>query len=220
MKKILIMAIAAFTIAFTSNAQTQRQIDPAKKEVRDHSRKMQYASLELTQAQKDQLKKMREANKVQKEAIKNDNALTEAQKSEKMKSLHKSQKKGMNSLLTKEQKDKMQMQRKSNSSKKGLHSQRGKSAMANLDLTPAQKDQFKKMRDDHKVQRDAIKNDKNLSDVQRGEKMKELNKSQKVKMNTILTKEQQQKMKAQRKDHNMKGNKMHGHRKNSAPAVS
>ena len=220
MKKILLMAVAAFTIAFTSNAQTQGQGNSSQREVRDHSRKMQYANLELTQAQKDQLKQMREANKANIMAIKSDKSLTEAQKSEKIKAMHKSQRNGMKSVFTKEQKEKMQAQRKDQSSKKGVRNQSRKSSLANLDLTQVQKDQLKKMKEATKVQKEAIKKDPNLSEAQKGEKMKELHKSQKEKMNTVLTKNQQEKMKTLRKDHKMKGKGMRGHKKSGTSMVS
>lgn len=220
MKKLLLMAVAAFTIAFTANAQTQRQSDPSQKEVREQSRKSQFANLEMTQAQKDQMKKMREENQIQRDAIKNDKSLTEAQKSEKMKALHKSHKDGMNSILTQEQKEKMKTQMKNNPSQKGVREHNRKSQHANLDLTQAQKDQMKKMREENKVQRDAIKNDQNLTEAQKSEKMKALHKSHKDGMSTILTKEQKEKMKTQRQDHKMKGKKMHQQKMNRTPDAS
>jgi Spy/CpxP family protein refolding chaperone len=69
-------------------------------------------NLDLTQAQKDQLSKMRTDSKGQKESIRNDQSLTKAQKKEKMQSLMKDQQEKFKSVLTKEQVEKMESARK------------------------------------------------------------------------------------------------------------
>lgn len=96
-----------------------------------------------------------------------------------------------------------QVERKADPSQKvqraDAHKKDGK-MMKDLNLTQEQKDQMKAFHQSMKQQRDAIKNDASLSQEQKKQKMQELNKTQKEKMNSILTTEQQQKMKTERKE--------------------
>ena len=68
--------------------------------------------LNLTQAQKDQLSKMRTDVKTQMESIRNDQSLTQDQKKEKIHSLKKDQQQKYKSVLTKEQLDKVETAKK------------------------------------------------------------------------------------------------------------
>lgn len=65
-----------------------------------------------------------------------------------------------------------------------------------LNLTSDQKSQMKALHESNKQQRDAIKNDASLTDDQKRAKMKDLQKSQSDKFNSILTPDQQAKRKA------------------------
>ena len=85
-----------------------------------------------------------------------------------------------------------------------------------LNLTADQKSQMKTLHQDMKQQREAIMNDQSLTSDQKKEKMKDLRKSQSEKMNTILTPDQQAKMKELRKQR-MKDHKMN-HKMQSAKA--
>ena len=68
--------------------------------------------LNLTQAQKDQLSKMRTDVKGQMQSIRNDQSLTQDQKKEKLHSLKKDQHQKFKSVLTKEQLDKLDLAKK------------------------------------------------------------------------------------------------------------
>ncbi len=85
--------------------------------------------------------------------------------------------------------------------------------MAQLNLNADQKTQMKALHQDMKQQRDAVMNDQTLTADQKKQKMKELRKAQSEKMNSILTPDQQAKMKELRKQ-KMKNHKMnHGMKK-------
>lgn len=75
-----------------------------------------------------------------------------------------------------------------------------KNNYSNLNLSQDQKGKLKGVLQDSKQQREAIKNDASLSDVQRGAKMKQLKEDQKQKVNEILTPEQRNQAKENRKD--------------------
>lgn len=88
--------------------------------------------------------------------------------------------------------------------------------MNELNLTADQKTQMKTVHQDMKQQREAIMNDQSLTSDQKKEKMKDLRKSQSEKVNTILSPDQQSKMKEMRKQR-MKNHKMNaGMKKSSA----
>ena len=95
------------------------------------------------------------------------------------------------------------------------HFKRG-DMMTQLNLNADQKTQMKALHQDMKQQRDAIMNDQTLTADQKKQKMKELRKTQSEKMNSILTPDQQAKMKELRKQ-KMKNHKMnHGKKKSQA----
>lgn len=210
MKRILLMAVAAFVITSTSHAQVEKSKDTTQKVMRHKAPRQEYARLNLNQAQKDQLQKIRQENMQERKAIRSDASLTEQQKADKMKALSKSEAEKRNSILTSEQKQKIkvsQKDRKTENRKAGMKGNKSKmqkvkrpSGMNSLSLTDAQKDQMQSIRKENIEQRKAIQNDGSLTREQKAAKMKALNQSQNEKMNSIFTPEQLDKMKNTRKD--------------------
>ncbi|HSV11408.1 MAG TPA: hypothetical protein VLI68_11590 [Hanamia sp.] len=107
MKKLFLIAIAGLLFAATGNAQVKRnssQSQTVQSDSTHHFRKgSMMNNLNLTADQKAKMKELRENGKQQREAISNDASLTQDQKKEKMKELHKTQSDKMNSILTPEQ---------------------------------------------------------------------------------------------------------------------
>ncbi len=201
MKKLLAIALSFSLFALTANAQVSRKSNEHNKVQRDshHKNGNMMKDLNLSEAQKTQLKESRESAKQQMEAIKNDASLSQDQKKVKMQELRKSQQEKMSSILTPDQKEKMKAEKKEwkeNSKEENRHGE-----MKNdLKLTDAQKTQMKANHESIKQQREAIKNNTSLTEAQKKEKMEELHESQKEKMNSILTPEQKAKMHADKKD--------------------
>lgn len=112
MKKMMLIAFAA--IAFTTATQAQDSVDHKRMNA-DHAGKMQHAQMwddmNLTQDQKDKMKKLREDNMTKMDGIKNNSSLTDDQKQEQMKTMREDQRKSMESILTDEQKAKMKQMR-------------------------------------------------------------------------------------------------------------
>lgn len=71
----------------------------------------------------------------------------------------------------------------------------GEKMKQELGLTPDQQKQMKESNQNFKTQKEAIKNDASLSDAAKKEKFKALHAERKAKMATILTPDQQKKMK-------------------------
>ena len=104
-----------------------------------------------------------------------------------------------------------QIQRKTDTAQSVNSKKRHHDMMAQLDLSKDQKEKMKEIRKENKSNFDAIKNDNTLTGEQKKAEMVKLRMEQKRKMNSILTSEQQQKMKAYKKDHPRKhGKKMKG----------
>ncbi len=134
MKKLFLIAIAA--IAFTTASQAQTDSSFHNKMKGEHGANMQrknmWNDLNLTQDQKDQMKKLHDDNKAKMDALKNNTTLSADDKKAQMKTLRDEQRKNMESVLTDEQKTKM----------KQLHDERKsehKAWKANKDSTSTQK---------------------------------------------------------------------------------
>lgn len=71
-----------------------------------------YQELDLTTEQQAKLKEIRTDFRTKAETLRNDAALTDAQRKEKLQELHKAQKEDMKTVLTKEQQEKLELLRK------------------------------------------------------------------------------------------------------------
>lgn len=91
------------------------------------------------------------------------------------------------------------------------HEGRKGKAFEQLGLTDQQKQQLKQMHEETRKQMQAIKNDSSLTPEQKKAKVRELHMQSKTKMDSILTAEQQQKMKELRGKHR-RGHRGHGRR--------
>src|SRR5690349_22762195 len=69
-----------------------------------------------------------------------------------------------------------------------------------LNLSPDQKKQVDGIHADTRKQKEAIENDKSLTEDQRQQKIKELKKQERSKMNAVLTPEQREKIKQTREN--------------------
>ena len=113
MKKIFkLLSIVIILFAFTINAEAQTKHN--KKE-----RNEMMKSLNLSKQQKQQLKAFHKSGKSERETIKNNTALSQEQKKEKMEQLHKEKHDKMESILTPEQKQKM-LQMRDNQPRRGV----------------------------------------------------------------------------------------------------
>ncbi len=127
MKKLLfilaITIIGQLSFAQTTTPQTEaaKPTGTEKKHHKGHgNKKAMMKELNMTDDQKAKMKEMKEANKAKKEAIINDSKLTEDQKKQQLKDLHKAGAKDMQGVLTDEQKAKMkEMKAKRKGERKG-----------------------------------------------------------------------------------------------------
>ena len=107
---------------------------------RDHMKKMM-DELNLTQDQRDQVKKLHEDGETQMKSIKSDTSLTAAQKKDKIKQLHQDHMSQVENILTPEQKTKwqqMKAEHKDKAGKRGMHKHKNDSTAPSTSATPKQ----------------------------------------------------------------------------------
>jgi len=195
MKKILTGMLALMLVAGAAQAQEKQDTKPKKERAE---------RLGLTEEQKTKLKSIHEARKAEMESLKKSD-LTPEQQKEKRKEIAKKYHDQIQGVYTPEQKDKMKkmMAERKAKGKKDFH--RGGKKNAQIpDLTEDQKAKMKTLREEFQAKAKAIREDKSLTDEQRKEKFRALQKENREKMQNILTKEQQEKMKAGRKEHKVR----------------
>ena len=176
MKKIITLSLAFSALIFTANAQEQRDIKKDKKDRTEGREGMRgggmMKDLNLTDAQKTQMKASREEFKAKMDQLKSQN-LTEAQMSEQKKALFAEQKAKMESILTPEQRAKMAEQRKNFEGKEGKEGKfegRDNDKQGNhynkmkekLGLSDDQAAKLKAQHEALEARNEAIKNDKSL----------------------------------------------------------
>jgi Spy/CpxP family protein refolding chaperone len=202
-KKIILSAIAIAFFATTGFSQDipERKADHPPmmhKQKGDMKARhgMDMKELNLTDAQKGQMKTQREDFHKKMEDLKKNDGITVKEWRSKMESLKNEQKTKIESILTKEQKDKMQQMKTEGGAKhKEMAGKRAGMMKEKLGLSDEQSAKLDKNRSEMMEKMKTIRENKSLSDEQRQEQMKELHKKQKDAMKSILTEEQLKKMK-------------------------
>jgi Spy/CpxP family protein refolding chaperone len=216
MKRLLIALVALVGISVAANAQTTpdrlRQHDKVERKreavkhhrhhklKRHHHRHHRMAELNLSQSQKDQAKLYREDYKKQMQALsKNENITVKEMRDKKM-ALRKDQAAKMQSLLTPEQKNKMEQLKAEDKAKEAQHyAARMDKMKTKLNLTDQQVAQMKTQREAMKAKFKAIKEDDKLDRTAKKEKLMALRSQMKEEHKKIFTPEQLQKMEEMKK---------------------
>lgn len=225
MKKILIGMLALSAITFSATAQEQRATKERKEYKKDGMRHDRMQDLNLTEAQKTQVKTHRESMKTQADAIKNNNSLTQEQKKQQFMALRTSEKAYMESILTAEQKAKL-AEAKANRpagaegmKEDGMRNHEGhmgkndmkQNMQQELNLSNDQAAKLKAINMESRDKMAALKSNTSLSDADRKTQIKSIKDQAKTQREAVLTKDQVEKMKTMKKDH--KGMKGHGDKK-------
>lgn len=139
--------------------------------------------LNLTDAQKTQLKSLRDQQHQQLQALRQDQSLTQDQRREQAQKIHQQFRSQMRGILTPEQQAQL----------KQMRGMRG-GPMARLNLTEDQRAKLQPIMQQQREQVQAIRSDSSLSQQQKQEKIRALRQSTMSQMQGILTPEQQQQM--------------------------
>lgn len=213
MKKILSIAVIVLLGLNAAQAQTRDTINGRgyNKERRQAARE-----IDMTDEQKAAAKANRDQFRADMKALDEDKSLNDEQKKEKRKVLQEAYVNKMQSLMTPEQKAKMKEsrgnmreerregagKRDSLGRKDNLNRRAGaKGLKKELNLTASQQTQMKTLNSDFKQKAVSIKKNEALTAEQKKAQLKALHNDRKAQMQTVLNKEQQDKIKAHRKEH-------------------
>jgi Spy/CpxP family protein refolding chaperone len=202
MKKIVVAIVAGAMATFSVQAQEIPERKRDGKGIHERHGKMhhrpggmEFQKLNLTDAQKEQMKVQRESFRKQMDELKKNENITVKEWKTRMENLRKEQKTKMESILTTEQKAQLE---KMKTEHKALHEVDAKARLEkmkiHLGLTDDQAAKIEKNRKEMAEKMKAIRENKSLGDEKKREEMKELMKKQKENMKSVLTEEQLKKM--------------------------
>jgi Spy/CpxP family protein refolding chaperone len=161
-------------------------------ECHKHQRTGKMSQLDLTDAQRQQIKVIMTEKKDKIQALKNDQSLTKEQKKARFKELNRDAREKVGSILTPEQKQKFDLMKEKFTGMKGQAGER-KGVAKKLNLNETQKQQFKEINEESWKQISSVKRDSALSKEDKIARIQEIRKSSRAKINKVLTPEQQQK---------------------------
>ena len=198
------MIVAAFGIVAVNAQQIPERKRDGFKPLENHrdGQKKEMADLNLSEEQKLKFKSLNDEFRKQMEDLRKQDNITVKESREKMETLHKEHEEKVQSLLTADQKAQLEKNKQDRGARvKEVGGKRDDRMKQELNLTEEQSAKIAENRKGMAEKMKAIREDKSLTDEQKKEKSKELMKTQKEKMKSILTEEQLQKMKEQRKGH-------------------
>ena len=203
MKKIV---LTMFVAAFGALALNAQEIPERKREGfkpheshRGHFKK-DMADLNLTEDQKAKFKALNQAHREEMETLRKKDNITVKESREQMEALRKDHKAKFESILTSEQKAKLEKNKEEQKARfKDRDKDRTGKMMKELNLSADQSAKLEASRKANREKLTAIREDKSLTEEQKREKTRELMKQQKENMKSILTEEQLQQMKEKRK---------------------
>ncbi len=213
MKKILSVALV-LALAFGAHAQKNPTKESSRKEHKDH-KQGGFRDLNLTEDQQARFQSIREDYRKQSGDLKKQK-LTADEHKKRRQELHENFRTRYESILTPDKKAKMAQQKAARKgSKKGEGKNKvkgditlkgGKDAAKHdfakdLDLSKEQQEKVAVIRNEFRSQSQSLRSNTSLSPEEKRTKMQDLSKAQKEKFKSVLTKEQMEKLQAQRKAH-------------------
>lgn len=211
MKKIIAFTMIFAIAGFSASAQERREMKGQKHGMH----KMQgqkgdmMKDLNLTDAQKAQLKADREIYKAKMEALRKDENITVKEMKARQKAIQDEQKAKMQALLTPEQKAKMAAERSGmEASRKQMDGKRADMMKEKLGLSNDQAEKLKAHNQEVHSKIKSIQDNQNLTMEQKKAQIQAVKEASKTQRKSILTDEQIKKMEEMKKDgKGMKGNK-------------
>lgn len=202
MKKIIagLFAIAAFTFSVNAQNGDDKKMNRDRSAHHKQGGDRDMSELNLTEAQRQQMKSINAEFKTKMEALRKNENLTVKDSKAQREALMLERKNRVSSILTPEQRTKFQQMGDMRKGDKGeKFGGDRKEDMKDLNLTEAQKQQMKANRESFKAKADAIKNNSSLSDEHKKTQMQALHAEQKESLKSILTAEQLSKIKSKGK---------------------
>jgi Spy/CpxP family protein refolding chaperone len=213
MKRMITSALAILLLAGAAQAQGRNKGD--KQERREDKKE-----LNLSADQKTKLKDIHSREKAEMDALRSNTSLSKEQQQARRKEIHEKYVTERKALLTPEQQKKAAEFREGMKDRRGPGGHEGRDTVGrhggpgargegkrgdrmkemqkDLNLTAAQQDQLKALRDQYRPKHEAIRNNTSLTQEQKRQQSQELMKAQQEQMKSILTAEQLQKMQQKR----------------------
>lgn len=203
MKKIL-TSVLALVIALSSMAQANKIKD--KKEFKGEFRKDGIEKLNLTDAQKTQLKSINEDFKQRMQDLKKSDNITVKEQHEKREALVAEHQQKVNAILTPDQQSKLAASKQDFKQKGGFHKGgaregRFEQLSKDLNLTPEQTTKVQDLNQGLRTKMQDIRNNSSLTQEQKKEQVKDLMKKHREDIQSLLTQEQKQQLKSRLKNH-------------------
>ncbi|GAA4319367.1 collagen-like protein [Flaviaesturariibacter amylovorans] len=216
MKKILSAALALLLFAGAAQAQSAEKKDKGARKGHRNGK----AALNLSEAQKTQLKDIHQRQKAEMEAVKANKALSNEQRMTQRKAIHEKYKAERKALLTPEQQQQAAQyrdgmrgdrdgarrdtigRRGGPRGEKGPRGERGADfgrMQQELNLSAEQQQRVKTINTDFRSKMEALRNDQGISQEQRRSKHQELAHAHREQLKAVLTPEQQEKANSLRK---------------------
>ena len=198
-------------VSFSATAQEKRTVPDQKKEAgnvhdmhdgQHPNNPMKMEGLNLTDAQKAQMKANHEEFQKQMDLLKQNQTMSVKDYNDRKEALLKDQKAKMEALLTPEQKQTLEKQKEKAEADRKEHQEKQLDNMkTKLALSDAQVKQLKDLREDMERKVKAIREDASLNQESRKQKIMELKKTAEDGRNKIFTPEQLKKMEEMRMQH-------------------
>jgi Spy/CpxP family protein refolding chaperone len=211
MKKIIAFTLFLAIAGLSASAQERREMKGEKHgmhKMQGQKRDMM-KDINLTDAQKAQLKADRELYKSKMEALRKDENITVKEMKARQKAIHDEQKAKMEALLTPEQKAKIAADRTNmEASRRQMDGKRAGMMKEKLGLSNEQAERLKAHNQEVHSKIKSIQDNQNLTAEQKQEQIKAVKEASKTQRKSILTDEQLKKMEEMKKDgKGMKGSK-------------
>ena len=188
-------------VGLSASAQERREMKGQKHGMHHGQKGDMMKDLNLTDAQKAQMKADRENYKAKMEALKKDENITVKEMKARQKAIHDEQKAKMQALLTPEQKAKIASDRANMETKrKAMDGQRAEVMKEKLGLSNEQAEKLKAQNQEAHSKIKAIQDNESLTMDQKKEQMKAVKEASKAQRKNILTAEQIKKMEEMKKD--------------------
>lgn len=201
---LLVTILAAGAQAQEKHGLKEQRREGARKNMR-HQKMDAMKQLNLSQAQKDQMKSIREDSRKQIDALKANRQLTLQQYDEKRTVILREQKAKADAILTTEQKSKLeQIKAEKEQKRQASFNKRMDGMQAKLGLTAQQTQQLKTIHDNHDARAKAIHDDSKMTIDQKKDALRNLQQSTKAEREKVLTDEQRKKMEAMKGEHRQK----------------
>jgi Spy/CpxP family protein refolding chaperone len=206
MKKIIAFTMILAIAGFSASAQEKREMKGERHGMHQGEKGDMMKDLNLTDAQKAQLKADRETYKAKMEALRKDENITVKEMKARQKAIQDEQHAKMQALLTPEQKAKIAADRANMDSKrKGMDGQRAEMMKEKLGLSNEQAEKLKAQNQEVHSKIKAIQDNQSLSMEQKKAQINAVREASKAQRKSILTAEQLKMMEEMRKHGN--GNK-------------